>query len=178
MRPSLNVLGALQPRPPTRCACRTGFRCWSDPADTPAASYALGTQPGGRPLFIMGTTHVISNCLDAPDLRAGPATRRRAARPMADQRRHQRRRRPGSRREMLGYGLGDVAVAASDRHGIPAPEPGQMTGAPVFIPHTRAERGPLWFAEPRTALLGLPSPTPRRRRPPGAWSKVCCSPTG
>src|SRR6478609_8185271 len=34
-----------------------------------------------------------------------------------------------------------------------------MAGAPVFIPHTRPERGPLWFAEPRTALLGaIPEP--------------------
>ena len=29
-----------------------------------------------------------------------------------------------------------------------------MDSAPVFIPHTRPERGPLWFAEPRTAVLG------------------------
>ena len=35
-----------------------------------AISYALDVKPGGRPLFIMGTTHVISNCLDAPDLRS------------------------------------------------------------------------------------------------------------
>ena len=34
-----------------------------------------------------------------------------------------------------------------------------MTAAPVFIPHTRPERGPLWFAEPRTALLGVISDT-------------------
>ena len=34
-----------------------------------------------------------------------------------------------------------------------------MADAPVFIPHTRPERGPLWFAEPRTALLGaIPDP--------------------
>jgi xylulokinase len=33
-------------------------------------------------------------------------------------------------------------------------EPDHMDTAPVFIPHTRPERGPLWFAEPRTAFLG------------------------
>ena len=44
-------------------------------ADTPAASYALGTQPGGRPLLIMGTTHVVSNALDAPDHRASALQR-------------------------------------------------------------------------------------------------------
>ena len=41
-----------------------------------------------------------------------------------------------------------------------------MADAPVFIPHTRPERGPLWFAEPRTALLGaIPDTCGARRRP-------------
>jgi xylulokinase len=37
--------------------------------------------------------------------------------------------------------------------------PDELSAAPVFIPHTRPERGPLWFAEPRTALRGdVPDP--------------------
>jgi xylulokinase len=45
-------------------------------------------------------------------------------------------------------------------------QPDQMADAPVFIPHTRPERGPLWFAEPRTALVGvIPDPaTPAAAR--------------
>ena len=53
----------------------------------------------------------------------------------------------------LGYGQGDIAVEALVGTAFQA-RPDQMADAPVFIPHTRPERGPLWFAEPRTALLG------------------------
>jgi xylulokinase len=103
----------------------------------------------------MGTTHVISNCLDGPDRRSQALQR-------ADV-------RPGQwlingvinggdalalGAKMLGYGLGDVAVAAMIGTAGRA-QPQHMSNAPVFIPHVRAERGPLWFAEPRTALLGL-----------------------
>ena len=154
VRPSLSVLGALQRRPPTRSACRTGIPVLVGSADTPAASYALGTKPGGRPLLIMGTTHVVSNALDAPDHRASALQRVdvRAGRWLingvingGDALAY------GAQR--LGYGHGDVAVEALVGMAFSA-EPGQMAGAPVFIPHTRPERGPLWFAEPRTALLG------------------------
>jgi xylulokinase len=41
-------------------------------------------------------------------------------------------------------------VGAAFRAGL-----NDAAAAPVFIPHTRPERGPLWFAEPRTALLGV-----------------------
>jgi xylulokinase len=53
----------------------------------------------------------------------------------------------------LGYGQGDIAVEALVGTAFQA-QPNHMKDAPVFIPHTRPERGPLWFAEPRTALLG------------------------
>jgi xylulokinase len=55
--------------------------------------------------------------------------------------------------ERLGYGQGDVAVEAMVGVAFTA-DPDQTAAAPVFIPHIRPERGPLWFAEPRTALLG------------------------
>ena len=57
------------------CTCPHGIPVLVGSADTPAASYALGTQPGGRPLLIMGTTHVVSNALDAPDHRASALQR-------------------------------------------------------------------------------------------------------
>ena len=137
----------------------TGIPVLVGSGDTPAASYALGTEPGGRPLLIMGTTHVVSNALAVPDPRAKALQRVdvRAGRwlingvinggdALAE----------GAAR--LGYGQGDIAVEALVGTAFQA-RPDQMADAPVFIPHTRPERGPLWFAEPRTALLGaIPDP--------------------
>ena len=112
VRSSLDVLGPLLPSAARELGLPAGVPVLVGSADTPAASYALDVKPGGRPLFIMGTTHVISNCLDAPDLRSQALQR-------ADV-------RPGQwlingvinggdalalGAKMLGYGLGDVAVA-------------------------------------------------------------------
>jgi len=154
VRPSLSVLGPLLPSAATTLGLPQGIQVMVGSGDTPAASYALGAEPGGRPLLIMGTTHVVSNSLDAPDYRARALQRVdvRAGRwlingvinggdALAD----------GA--ERLGYGRGDLAVAALVGTAFKA-EPTDMDSAPVFIPHTRAERGPLWFAEPRTAVLG------------------------
>jgi xylulokinase len=148
------VLGTVLPATAATLGLPDGIPVLVGSGDTPAASYALGTQPGGRPLLIMGTTHVVSNALDAPDPRARALQRVdvRAGRwlingvinggdALAD----------GA--ERLGYGRGDVAVEALVGTAFTA-APAQMATAPVFIPHTRPERGPLWFAEPRTALVG------------------------
>ena len=146
-----------------------------------SASYALGTEPGGRPLLIMGTTHVVSNALAAPDPRAKALQRVdvRAGRwlingvinggdSLAEGAARLGSARLGSARlgsARLGYGQGDIAVEALVGTAFQA-RPNQMKDAPVFIPHTRPERGPLWFAEPRTALLGaVPDPaTPAAAR--------------
>ena len=107
----------------------------------------------------MGTTHVVSNALAVPDPRAKALQRVdvHAGRwlingvinggdSLAE----------GAAR--LGYGHGDIAVEALVGTAFRARH-NQMKDAPVFIPHTRPERGPLWFAEPRTALLGaVPDP--------------------
>lgn len=155
VKPSLGVLGTLLPTAAKALGLPDGIPVLVGSGDTPAASYALGSRPGGRPLLIMGTTHVVSNALDRPDPRAKALQRVdvRTGRwlingvinggdALAD----------GAAR--LGYGQGDSAVAAlvstayrAGRHDTAA--------APVFIPHTRPERGPLWFAEARTALLGV-----------------------
>jgi xylulokinase len=166
VRPSLSVLGPLMATAAATLGLPTGIPVLVGSGDTPAASYALGTEPGGRPLLIMGTTHVVSNALAAPDPRAKALQRVdvRAGRwlingvinggdSLAE----------GAAR--LGYGQGDIAVEALVGTAFQA-RPDQMTDAPVFIPHTRPERGPLWFAEPRTALLGaIPDPaTPAAAR--------------
>jgi xylulokinase len=152
--PSLSVLGPLLAPVAATLGLPQGIPVLVGSGDTPAASYALGTHPGGRPLLIMGTTHVVSNALSEPDMRAkalqrvdvradrwlingvingGDALAEGAA--------------------LLGYGQGDVAVEALVGTAFRA-HPNEVVDAPVFIPHTRPERGPLWFAEPRTALLG------------------------
>lgn len=155
VRPSLSVLGTLLPAAAKALGLPESIPVLVGSGDTPAASYALGSQPGGRPLLIMGTTHVVSNVLDSPDPRAKALQRVdvRAGRwlingvinggdALAD----------GAGR--LGYGQGDSAVAGlvstAFRAGLH-----DTAAAPVFIPHTRPERGPLWFAEPRTALMGV-----------------------
>jgi len=164
--PSLSVLGPLLATTAATLGLPHGIPVLVGSGDTPAASYALGTEPGGRPLLIMGTTHVVSNALAAPDFRAKALQRVdvRAGRwlingvinggdALAE----------GA--ALLGYGQGDVAVEALVGTAFQA-QPEQMTDAPVFIPHTRPERGPLWFAEPRTAVLGdIPDPaTPAAAR--------------
>ena len=159
IRPSLSVLGLLTCDAAEILGLPHGIPVLVGSGDTPAASYALGAAPGGRPLFIMGTTHVVSNALAEPDPRA-LALQRCDVRTgqwlingvinggdaLAD----------GASR--LGFGTGDAAVA---RLVAAAFEAGPADpGSPVFIPHTRPERGPLWFDEPRTALVGLDAQTP------------------
>jgi xylulokinase len=131
-----------------------------DVPETDIRVFLRSRRARGRPLLIMGTTHVVSNALAVPDPRAKALQRVdvRAGRwlingvinggdALAE----------GAAR--LGYGQGDIAVEALVGTAFQT-QPDQMTDAPVFIPHTRPERGPLWFAEPRTALLGaIPDPT-------------------
>ena len=178
VRPSLSVLGPLLPAAAETLGLPAGIPVLVGSGDTPAASYALGAQPGGRPLLIMGTTHVVSNALDAPDHRARALQRVdvRAGRwlingvinggdALAD----------GAQR--LGYGQGDVAVAA-------------LIGT-AFTRRTRADgtarRCSSRTPAPNADRSGSPSPeprcsarsrTPRRLPPPAASSKACCSPTG
>ena len=137
-----------------------------DVPETEIRVFLRSRRARGRPLLIMGTTHVVSNALAVPDPRAKALQRVdiRAGRwlingvinggdALAE----------GAAR--LGYGHGDIAVEALVGTAFQT-QPDQMTDAPVFIPHTRPERGPLWFAEPRTALLGaIPDPaTPAAAR--------------
>lgn len=159
VRPSLSILGPLLVTAAATLGLPEGIPVLVGSGDTPAASYALGTAPGGCPLLIMGTTHVVSNALAVPDARAKALQRVdvRADRwlingvinggdALAE----------GAAR--LGYGQGDIAVEALVSTAFRT-RADQMSEAPVFIPHTRPERGPLWFAEARTALLGdIPDP--------------------
>ena len=130
-------------------------------ADTPAASYALGTSPGANPFLIMGTTHVVNSCLAEPDLRARSLQRRGL--------------RPG---EWLINGVtngGDCLAVAATVLGFGGKEsavreiigladslsPEEVETAPFFIPHVMPERGPFWFEQPCSGLTGMTRTTSR-----------------
>ncbi len=138
-------------------------------ADTPAASFALGTAPNAAPFLIMGTTHVVSSCFTAPDLRSAALQRHGV--------------RPG---EWLINGVtngGDSLAAAASVLGFGSAEsgvkelihsaasiaPDDAAEAPFFIPHLMPERGPLWLDVARSALVGLTASTTRQQL---AWAIV------
>ncbi len=80
VRPAMDVLGHAGTDFAELAGIPRGVPVIVGCADTPAASYALGTAPGTNPFLIMGTTHVVNSCLSAPDLRAR-ALQRRGLRP-------------------------------------------------------------------------------------------------
>ncbi|GAA2721543.1 xylulokinase [Cellulomonas aerilata] len=172
IRPALSVLGALRPFVAESLGLAADIPVVVGSADTPAASFCLGARPGGTPLFIMGTTHVVSNCIGAPDTRAQALQR-------ADV-------RPGQwlingvtnggdalaiGAQLLGYGTSGGSVQSLIEDAWAATRR-DVTDAPVFIPHVVAERGPLWLDQPRTALIGMVSGTGQRQAARGALEGV------
>jgi len=153
--PSLAVLGPLLEGPGSALGLPTGIPVVVGAADTASAAYLMQLEDGGPPLYTVGTTHVITSCRTAPE----PV-------PLALSRAHVVPGRwlshgavnggdalaLGAR--LLGHGSGGDAVrrmTEAARRALPE----DAEEAPVFIPHTAAERGPLWLREPHTALLGL-----------------------
>ena len=166
IRPSLDVLGPLLDAPATTLGLPAGIPVVVGAADTASAAYLMQLEDGGPPLYTVGTTHVITSCRTEPE----PV-------PLALSRTHVVPGRwlahgavnggdalaLGAR--LLGHGTGGDAVrrmTAAAGGALPA----DAEEAPVFIPHTAAERGPLWLREPHTALLGLLPHTPA---PAAAW---------
>jgi xylulokinase len=145
VRGPLEVLGQVTSEAAENFGVPQGIPVTVGSADTPAASYCLGTTPGSKPFFIIGTTHVVNSCLSAPDLRA------RALQRCGN--------RPG---EWLINGVtngGDslAAGAAISGYGSDGAAVGRMIEeafsigcdravvSPYFIPHVMRERGPLWL---------------------------------
>lgn len=130
-------------------------------ADTPAASYALGTAPGTNPFLIMGTTHVVNSCLSAPDLRAR-ALQRRGLRP--DEWLINGVTNGGDSlavaATLLGFGHKESAVREMIRLANKL-SPDETDTAPFFIPHVMPERGPFWFEQPCSGLTGMTRSTTR-----------------
>ncbi|UNX55388.1 FGGY family carbohydrate kinase [Georgenia sp. TF02-10] len=162
IRPSLSVLGSLRSFVADTLGLPAGIPVIVGSADTPAASYLLGSRPGGAPLFIMGTTHVLANVVARPDDRAKVLQR-------ADVRQGQWLINGVTNggdalamgAQLLGYGMAGGAVQSLIEDAWKAKPKDVLQGAPIFIPHVVPERGPLWLDKPRTALLGLlPSTAP------------------
>lgn len=151
---SLEVVGELSSAAARRLDLPRALPVVLGSADTPAASYALGASPDAPPLVIMGTTHVVSNCVAAPDLRT-LALQRADVRPgrwlLNGVTNGGDALALGAR--LLGVGVVDELVARADRVASTTADD------PVFIPHVLAERGPLWLSEPVSAILGLTAAT-------------------
>ncbi|WP_257504918.1 hypothetical protein [Actinomyces sp. 594] len=130
-------------------------------ADTPAASYALGTRPGTKPFFIMGTTHVINSCLDAPDTRA-TALQRCGNRPGEWLINGVTNGGDALATGALAAGFGEAGggVAEMIRTAYDISREDAVT-APFFIPHVMRERGPRWFEAPCARLVDITRETSR-----------------
>ena len=163
IRHAVEILGTVTIDASERFGLPAGVPVSTGSADTPAASYALGTAPGTKPFFIMGTTHVINSCLSAPDMRATALQRCG--------------NRPG---EWLINGVtngGDALATGALVGGFGAggrDVPGMIQQAyrisqedavvaPYFIPHVMRERGPLWFESPCSKLVDITRETTREQ---------------
>lgn len=150
-------LGPLTADAAAKLGLTAGIPVVMGSADTPAASFALGTRPGESPFFILGTTHVINNCLDAPDSRA-MALQRRGVRPKEWLINGVTNGGDALGTMAMLCGFGSVAQLVALAAKADADEIGR---APVFVGHVMPERGPIWLADPRTALVGVTRHTTR-----------------
>lgn len=165
LQDSLTVLGEVTEKAHREYGIPQGVPVTVGSADTPAASFALGTRPGEAPFLILGTTHVINSCLSQPDARAS-ALQRVGVRPD----------------EWLINGVsngGDSLAAGAVLTGFDSvPEmidtaykacKEEVDKAPFFLPHVMKERGPLWFEEPCGGIVGLSREITRAQ---SAWAVV------
>ncbi|MFT4226897.1 xylulokinase [Micropruina sp.] len=161
VRPAMDVLGHAGTDFAELAGIPRGVPVIVGCADTPAASYALGTAPGTNPFLIMGTTHVVNSCLSAPDLRAR-ALQRRGLRP--DEWLINGVTNGGDSlavaATLLGFGRKESAVREMIRLANKL-SPEEAETAPFFIPHVMPERGPFWFEQPCSGLTGMTRSTTR-----------------
>lgn len=158
---AVEILGTVSAQAGERFGLPAGIPVTVGSADTPAASYALGTCPGTKPFFIMGTTHVINSCLAAPDRRATALQRCG--------------NRPGewlingvtnggdalaTGALISGFGAGGSCVGEMIQEAY-AISREDAVAAPFFIPHVMRERGPLWFEQPCCKLVEVTRETTR-----------------
>lgn len=167
--PSTATLGTLSAEAADALRLTAGAPVIVGAGDTACAAYAAGLDRTGDRLFTLGTTHVITDHTNHPN----PNDRhlQRAAVNPGQWLRHGVTNgglalAVGAR--MLGYGRGSDAVPRMVTEAYSA-DPEDIARAPIFIPHVRSERGPLWLDTPRSALLGLTAETDEAG---AAWSVV------
>ncbi|MGC3995624.1 MAG: FGGY-family carbohydrate kinase [Propionicimonas sp.] len=172
VREPLDVLGATSTTFAELAGIPLGIPVLVGCADTPAASYALGTTPGTNPFLIMGTTHVVNSCLPSPDLRAR-ALQRRGLRPGEWLINGVTNGGDALAAASSAFGFGDRDSAVAELVRLAAGVSGESAlGAPFFVPHVMPERGPFWFEEPCSGLTGMTRSTTREQLARGTLDGV------
>lgn len=163
VRYPMEVLGTVTTEASRALGLPEGIPVTVGSADTPAASYALGTRPGTKPFLIMGTTHVVNSCLDAPDLRA-TALQRCGNEPGQWLINGVTNGGDALATGALVTGFGQAGTGVGDMirmaHSI---SPDDAVVAPYFIPHIMRERGPLWFESPCSQIVDITRETTREQ---------------
>lgn len=155
--PSKGELGRLSQSAAGALGLPAGTRVIVGGGDTACAAYAAGVDKNDDRLITFGTTHVITDDADHPNPDALHLHLQRASVSEGRWLRHGVTNgglalAVGAR--MLGYGNGGDAVTRIVTKAFSA-TPETISRAPIFIPHVRSERGPIWLEEPKGALVGL-----------------------
>ncbi|MFT4296137.1 MAG: FGGY family carbohydrate kinase [Micropruina sp.] len=161
LREPISILGTVTPGAAQLLGVPTDLPVAVGCADTPAASYVLGTAPGTQPFLIIGTTHVVNSCLEGPDRRS-LALQRRGLRPGEWLINGVTNGGDALATAARCYGFGDAETAVRELIRTAAQVgPAEAEGAPFFVPHVMAERGPFWFDAARSGMTGMNRNTTR-----------------
>lgn len=166
---SLSVLGTLTAEAGEVLRLRPGVPVIVGAGDTACAALAAGLDKGGTRLFTLGTTHVITDLGTSPE-RSGIHLQRAHVRP-GQWLRHgvcNGGLALSVAARTLGYGTGSGAVPAMVNQAMTSSTT-SIASAPFFIPHVRAERGPLWIEKPMAAFIGMTADTDEAA---AAWAAV------
>jgi xylulokinase len=154
LRPSDDELGTLTGEAGAELGLRAGTPVIVGAGDTACASFAVQLENRPGRLLTLGTTHVVTE-------HSHLVSRRNLHIQRAYVRAHEWLLHGAVNgglalsigAESFGFGPGTQGVQRMLRAALEAP-PALIRSAPVFIPHVRAERGPLWLDSPRSALIG------------------------
>jgi xylulokinase len=166
---SLSTLGTLTAAAGEALCLQPGVPVIVGGGDTACAAFAAGIDRGDTRLFTLGTTHVITDHDTAPQ--SGGLHLQRAHLRQGQWLRHgvcNGGLALSVAARMLGYGTGTDAVPKMVNRAMTAGV-GTIADSPFFIPHVRAERGPLWIEEPQAGFLGLTAETDETA---AAWAAV------
>lgn len=167
--PSKSTIGALTEEAAEALGLRDGIPVTAGAGDTACAVYGAGVDDGNALLLTLGTTHVVTDHRNRPSCQDIHLQRAHVA---DGQWLLHGATNGGAALSvgagMLGYGTGGDAVPRMLEKADKATAQ-DIARAPFFIPHVRAERGPLWLDSPAGAFLGITSETDSIA---AAWSVV------